>query len=72
MAKEKRMTSKKQIEADARGQYAKSHADPTSDGVANAIPTKVVGYDDATLYNSEKKPSPNPRFDIRTQTNKRD
>ena len=66
------MTSKKQIEADARGQYAKSQADPGNDGVANALPTKVVGYDDATLHNSEKKPSPNPGFDIRTQTNKRD
>jgi hypothetical protein len=40
--------------------------------VANAISTKVTGYDDATLYNSEKKPSPNPGFDVRTQTSKRD
>lgn len=66
------MTSKKQIEADARGQHAPSQADPKSDGVSSAVPTKVVGYDDATLYKSEKKPSPNPGFDIRTQTNKRD
>jgi hypothetical protein len=64
--------SKKEIEADARGQYAKSQAHPKSDGVANAISTKVTGYDDATLYNSEKKPSPTPGFDVRTQTNKRD
>jgi len=65
------MTDKKTVEADARGQYAKSQGDPKSDGVANAVPTKVVDYDDATLYKSEKKPSPNPGFDIRTQTNKR-
>jgi hypothetical protein len=61
--------SKKEIEADARGQFAKSRADSRANGVANAIPTKVTGYDDATLY---KKPSPNPGFDIREQTNKRD
>jgi hypothetical protein len=66
------VTSNKQVEADARGQYAPSQADPESDGVANAIPTKVVHYDDATLYKSGKKPSPNPGFDIRTQTSKRD
>lgn len=65
------MTSKRTIEADAKGQFAKSQADPKSDGVANAIPTKVVHYDDATLHNADKKPSPNPGFDIRTQTNKR-
>jgi hypothetical protein len=64
--------SKKEIEADARGQFAKSQADSKSDGVANAIPTKVTGYDDATLSKSDKKPSPNPGFDIRNQTNKRD
>lgn len=67
-----RMTSKDTVEGDARGQFAESQADPQSDGVANAIPTKVVREDDATLYKSEKKPSPNPGFDIRTQTNKRD
>jgi hypothetical protein len=66
------MTDKKTIEADARGQYAKSEADPKSDGVANAIPTKVVHEDDATLHKSGEKPSPKPGFDIRTQTNKRD
>jgi hypothetical protein len=64
--------SKKEIEADARGQFAKSRADSKSDGVATAIPTKVTGYDDATLFKSDKKPSPNPGFDIRNQTNKRD
>ena len=66
------MTDKKTIEADARGHFAASQADPKSDGVANAIPTKVVHEDDATLHQSDKKPSPNPGFDIRTQTNKRD
>ena len=63
--------SKAEIEADAKGQFAPSHGDPKSDGVANAIPTNVVGYDDATLYRSKKKPSPNPGFDMRCQTNKR-
>jgi hypothetical protein len=72
LAQEEMMTSKKQVEADARGQFADSQADPKSDGVANAIPTKVVGYDDATLHESDKKPSPNPGFDIRTRTNKQD
>jgi hypothetical protein len=66
------MTDKKTIENDARGQYAKSQADPKSDGVVNAIPTNVVHEEDATLFKSGKKPSPNPGFDIRTQTNKRD
>jgi hypothetical protein len=66
------MTDKKTIEADARGQYAKSQADPRSDGVANAIPTNVVHEEDATLFKSEKKSGPKPGFDIRTQTNKRD
>jgi hypothetical protein len=66
------MPTKKTIEHDARNQFAKSQADPKSDGVANASPTKVAGQYDATLYNSNKKPSPNPGFDIRTQTNKRD
>jgi hypothetical protein len=66
------MTDKKTIERDARGQFAESQADRESDGVANAIPIKVVHEDDATLYKSDEKPSPNPGFDIRTQTNKRD
>ena len=66
------MTSKQTIESDACGQFAESQADPKSDGVANAIPTKVVHEDDATLYKSEEKASPKPGFDIRTQTNKRD
>jgi hypothetical protein len=66
------MTDKKTIEADAQGQFAKSRADPKSDGVANAIPTNVVHEDDATLYKSDKKASPKPGFDIRTQTNKHD
>lgn len=66
------MTDKKTIEADARGQYAPSQAARKSDGVANAIPTNVVHEDDATLYKADKKHSPNPGFDIRTQTNERD
>jgi hypothetical protein len=65
------VTDRKTIEADARGQYAKSQADPKSDGVANAIPTNVVHEDDATLHKSEDKPSPNPSFGVRTLTNKR-
>ena len=64
--------SKKQIHKDASGQFAPSQAVPPKDGVANAIPTNVDHYDDATLYRSQKKPSPNPVFDIREQTNTRD
>jgi hypothetical protein len=65
------MTSRKQVEADARGQYAPSQADPKNDGVASAIPTNVVGYDDATLHEADKKRAPKPGFDVRSQTNKR-
>jgi hypothetical protein len=63
--------SKAKIEKQARGQFAKSQTDPKSDGVANVIPTKVTGYDEATLYKSEKKAWSKPGFDIGTQPNKR-
>lgn len=58
-------------EGDARGQFERSHGDRNSDGVASATPRAVSGNDDATLEDADKKPSPNPGFDIRTQTNKR-
>jgi len=64
--------NKQKIEKDARGQFAPSQADRKSDGVASAIPRDVTGEDDATAYNADKKPSPNPGFDVRSQTNKRD
>jgi hypothetical protein len=56
---------------DARGQFAKSQADRENDGLASATPRAVTGRDDATLENADRKPSPNPGFDIREQTNKR-
>jgi len=56
---------------DARGQFAKSQADRNNDGLASATPRAVTGRDDATLENADRKPSPDPGFDIREQTNKR-
>jgi len=56
---------------DARGQFAKSQADGRNDGLASATPRAVTGHDDATLEDADRKPSPNPGFDIREQTNKR-
>lgn len=56
---------------DARGQFAKSRADGRNDGQASATPRDVTGHDDATLEDADRKPSPNPGFDIREQTNKR-
>ena len=64
--------TKNQTERDARGQFAPSQADRRNDGLASATPRDVTGNDDATLENGEKKPSPNPGFDIREQTNRRD
>lgn len=64
--------TKNQTERDARGQFAPSQADRRNDGLASATPRDVTGNDDATLENHEKKPSPNPGFDIREQTNRRD
>lgn len=65
------MADKKTVEGDAAGQYAKSQGDRKNNGLASATPRAVTGKDDATLENADKKPSPNPGFDIRTQTNKR-
>ena len=65
------MTRKETIERDAKGQFAKSQANPRSDGVINAIPTAVTGCDDATLHKSDKKSHPKPGFDVTTQTNHR-
>jgi len=56
---------------DARGQFAKSQADRKNNGLASATPRDVTGRDDATLEHADRKPSPNPGFDIREQTNKR-
>lgn len=60
--------SKPKIENDAKGQYAPSQADRKNNGLASATPRAVTGRDDATLEDAEKKPSPNPGFDIREQT----
>lgn len=56
---------------DARGQFGKSQADRKNNGLASATPRAVTGRDDATLENADRKPSPDPGFDIRQQTNKR-
>jgi hypothetical protein len=63
--------AKKDTEQDAKGQFAKSRGDRKNNGLASATPRAVTGNDDATLENADKKPSPNPGFDIRTQTNER-
>jgi hypothetical protein len=63
---------KKDIQQDAKGQFAKSQGDRKNSGLASATPRTVTGKDDATLENADKKPSPNPGFAVRTQTNKRD
>jgi hypothetical protein len=65
------MPRKTDVEQDAKGQFAKSQGDPKNNGLASATPRAVTGKDDATLENADQKPSPNPGFDIRTQTNKR-
>lgn len=63
--------SKTDVEGDAKGQFAKSKADRSSDGVASAVPRSVTGEDDATLHKSSEKKAPDPDFDIRSQTNNR-
>lgn len=65
------MSNKETIEADAKGQFAPSQAEPRSDGLASAVPTAVTGSDDATLDKSGSKTRPKPGFDVRTQTNNR-
>jgi hypothetical protein len=66
------MSDKTKIESDARGQYGRSQADPKNNGLASATPRTVTGRDDATLENAGSKPSPNPGFDRRSQTDKSD
>jgi hypothetical protein len=63
--------SRKNVESDAKGQFAKSRGDRKSDGVDSAVPRTVTGEDDATLDKASKKKSPDPDFDVRTQTNNR-
>ena len=65
------MPNKTKVEQDANGQFAKSQGDRKNNGLASATPRAVTGSDDATLENADKKPSPNPGFDVRDQTNKR-
>jgi hypothetical protein len=53
------MASKHQVEADAKGHFAPSQADPKADGVASAKPTVVTGSEDATANKwrpDQKKP----------------
>ena len=56
---------------DAQGQFGKSQGDRKNNGLASATPRDVTGRDDATLEDADRKPSPDPGFDIRQQTNKR-
>ncbi len=42
--------SKSVVEQDAKGQFAKSEADPKASGVASAKPTVVTGSEDATVH----------------------
>ncbi|UVC09861.1 hypothetical protein IHQ71_04405 [Rhizobium sp. TH2] len=65
------MAKKTDIQHDAKGQFAKSQGDRKNNGLVSATPRAVTGRDDATIENADKKPSPNPGFDIRDQTNKR-
>ena len=55
---------------DARGQFGESQADRKNNGLSSATPRDVTGRDDATLEGADRKPSPDPGFDIRQQTNK--
>ena len=64
-------SSKTQIEDDAEGQFATSQGDRKNNGLASATPRTVTGNDDATTENAKNKPSPNPGFDEREQTNRR-
>ena len=66
------MPNKTEIQQDAKGQFAKSQGDRKNNGLASATPQAVTSRGDATLENADKKPSPNPGFDVRTQTNNRD
>jgi hypothetical protein len=63
--------SSKNVESDAKGQFAKSRGDRKSDGIASAVPRAVTGKDDATLDKASRKKSPDPDFDVRAQTNNR-
>jgi hypothetical protein len=69
--KKERAMNRTKVENDAKGQFAKSEGDRKSDGVASAVPRAVTGKDDATLHKASEKKSPDPGFDIRTQTNNR-
>lgn len=49
---------------DAHGQFAKSRADRNNDGLVSATPRVVTGKEDATMENADKKPSPNPGYEV--------
>lgn len=42
--------SKSNVEADAKGQFAQSQADPKASGVASAKPTVITGSEDGTAH----------------------
>ncbi|MFD1745368.1 hypothetical protein ACFSE1_07855 [Rhizobium helianthi] len=42
--------AKNKVEADAKGQFAPSQADPHASGVASAKPTAVTGSEDGTAH----------------------
>lgn len=51
-------------EADAKGQYAKSQADPKSTGVASAKPTVITGSEDATAHKTPPGHKPFKEWDL--------
>jgi hypothetical protein len=46
----KMSNSKSVVEQDAKGQFAKSQADPKASGVVSAKPTAITGSEDATAH----------------------
>jgi hypothetical protein len=52
------------VENDAKGQYAKSIADPKASGVASAKPTVITGSEDATAHKTPPGKKPVKEWDI--------
>jgi hypothetical protein len=50
--------------ADARGQYARSQADPRSTGVASAKPTAITGSEDATAHKTPPGKNPVKEWEV--------
>ena len=52
------------VEKDAKGQFAKSIADPKSTGVHSAKPTVITGAEDATVHKTPPGQKPVKDWDI--------